>query len=198
MDVSLQKYQSILNMKLKGEVKLTKKFLIAFISILLFSPLAFAQSRETGAITGIITDEAGAPLPGVTVTLSGPSLMGTRTYVTDARGVYRFPALPPGNYTIKAELQGFTTVVNENIRLSTTTTLTIDITMKQASLAEELTVVAKAPTIDVKSTETASVTLSNEILRNIPYSQFTSDIVNMAPGVARDTAYGASNSTGIA
>jgi hypothetical protein len=185
-------------MKSKGEVKMTKKFLIALISILLFSPLAFAQSRETGAIIGTVTDEAGAPLPGATVTLSGTNLMGTRTYVTDARGVYRFPALPPGNYTIKAELQGFTTVVNENIRLSTTTTLTIDITMKQTSLAEELTVVAKAPTIDVKSTETASVTLSNEILRNIPYSQFTADIVNMAPGVARDTAYGASNSTGIA
>jgi hypothetical protein len=47
--------------------------------------------------------------------------------------------------------------------LTTTTTLTIDLTMKQATVAEELTVVAKAPTVDVKSTETASVSLSNEI-----------------------------------
>ncbi|HOM94984.1 MAG TPA: carboxypeptidase-like regulatory domain-containing protein, partial [Candidatus Saccharicenans sp.] len=76
---------------------MVKKFLIVFMSVLLFSPLVFAQSRETGAITGTVIDEAGAPLPGVTVTLSGPSLMGIRTYVTDARGVYRFPALPPGN-----------------------------------------------------------------------------------------------------
>ncbi|HAV42370.1 MAG TPA: hypothetical protein DCW97_08260, partial [Acidobacteria bacterium] len=127
---------------------MAKKFLSLLMFVLLISPLAFTQSRETGAITGTVTDEAGAPLPGVTVTISGPNLMGTRTYVTDARGIYRFPALPPGNYTIKAELQGFTSVVNESVRLSTTTTLSIDIIMKQTVLAEELTVVAKAPTID--------------------------------------------------
>lgn len=174
------------------------KLLIWVCLILMLAPLAIGQSRETGAITGTVVDESGAPLPGVTVTISGPSLMGTRTYVTDAKGNYRFPALPPGTYTIKAELQGFTTVVQENVRLTTTTTLTIDLTMKQATVAEELTVVAKAPTVDVKSTETASVSLSNEILRNIPYSQFTADIVNMAPGVTNNVAYGASQNTGIA
>ncbi|NTV80974.1 MAG: hypothetical protein HGA24_06090, partial [Candidatus Aminicenantes bacterium] len=57
--------------------------------------------------------------------------------------------------------------------------------------------IAQSPTVDVKSTETASVTLSSEILRNIPYSQFTSDIVNMAPAVNNDTAYGASSGKGI-
>lgn len=177
---------------------MNKKIAIVALIFLFLVPMAFSQSKETGAITGTVTDESGSPLPGVTVTISGPSLMGTRTFVTDARGVYRFPALPPGTYTLKAELQGFTTVVQENIRLTTTTTLTVDITMKQAAVAEELTVVAKAPTVDVKSTETASVSLSNEILRNIPYSQFTADIVNMAPGVTNNVAYGASQNTGIA
>lgn len=183
---------------MKGGERLSKKIVVPLLVILVLAPLVFSQSKETGAITGTVVDESGAPLPGVTVTISGPSLMGTRTFVTDARGVYRFPALPPGTYTIKAELQGFGTVVHENIRLTTTTTLTVDITMKQAAVAEELTVVAKAPTVDVKSTETASVSLSNEILRNIPYSQFTADIVNMAPGVTNNVAYGASQNTGIA
>lgn len=175
-----------------------KRIFIPLLVILLLTPLVFSQSKETGAITGTVVDEAGSPLPGVTVTISGSTLMGARTYVTDARGVFRFPALPPGTYTIKAELQGFSTVVNENIRLTTTVTLTIELIMKQAALAEELTIVAKAPTVDVKSTETASVSLSNEILRNIPYSQFTADIVNMAPGVTSNVAYGASQNTGIA
>jgi len=70
--------------------------------------------------------------------------------------------------------------------------------MKQSTLAEQVTVVAQSPTVDVKSTETASVTLSNEVLRNIPYSQFTADIVNMAPGVNNNVAYGGSQDTGIA
>ncbi|MDI6845725.1 MAG: TonB-dependent receptor [Candidatus Saccharicenans sp.] len=175
-----------------------KKFLVSLMIVLMLTPLAFSQSRETGSITGTVTDESGSPLPGVSVTISSPSLMGTRSAVTDARGVYRFPALPPGTYTVKAELQGFATVVYSDIRLTTTVTLTVDIVMKPAALAEEVTVVAKAPTVDVKSTETASVSLSNELLRNIPYSQFTADIVNMAPGVTNNVAFGASQNTGIA
>lgn len=174
-----------------------RPFLIIVIVVALAS-IALAQSRETGAIRGVVTDEQNAPLPGVNVTLSGGNLMGGRTFVTGASGEFRFPALPPGEYQIKAELQGFGTVLREQIRLTTTTTLTADIKMKQSTLAEQVTVVAQSPTVDVKSTETASVTLSNEVLRNIPYSQFTADIVNMAPGVNNNVAYGGSQDTGIA
>jgi len=177
---------------------MTNKRLLLMAAILLLGTSLFPQSRETGAIRGVITDEQNVPLPGVNVTLSGGNLMGTRTFVTGARGEFRFPALPPGEYQIKAELQGFGTVLREEIRLTTTTTLTADIKMKQSTLAEQVTVVAQSPTVDVKSTETASVTLSNEVLRNIPYSQFTADIVNMAPGVNNNVAYGGSQDTGIA
>lgn len=176
-----------------------KNKILSFLAIiLLLAPIAFSQSRETGALRGVVTDEQGAPLPGVNVTLSGGNLMGVRTFVTDATGEFRFPALPPGEYQVKAELQGFGTIVREKIRLTTTSTLTVDIQLKASAVAEEVTVIAKSPTVDVKSTETASVTLSNEMLRNIPYSQFAMDIVNMAPGVNNDSAYGASSGTGVA
>ena len=171
-------------------------FLIAF--LLVFTPLAFSQSKDTGAIEGTVTDQEKAPLPGVTVTVTSPNLMGSRSTVTDAAGVYRFPALPPGNYQVKAALAGFKTYIQENIRVQTTMRLAIDIALTQSTVEEEVTVVAQSPTVDVKSTETASVTLSNDILRNIPYNQFTSNIVNLAPGVTADVAYGASQSTGIA
>ncbi len=55
--------------------------------------------------------------------------------------------------------------------------------LKPATVEEQITVIAQSPTVDVKSTETASVTLGNEILRNIPNSQFSANIVLMAPGV---------------
>jgi len=178
---------------------LKAKALIGVIALLLvLSPVAFAQSRDTGAVIGKIADEEGNGLPGVNATLSSPNLMGARATVTDNGGNYRFPALPPGEYALKAELQGFATMVLENIRVTTTTTLTIDLVLKPTAIAEEVTVVAQSPTVDIKSTETASVTLSNEILRNIPYSQFAADIVNLAPGVNNDQAYGSSQSTGIA
>ncbi|MCX6572076.1 MAG: TonB-dependent receptor [Candidatus Aminicenantes bacterium] len=174
------------------------KLLCILAITLLLAPIAFSQSKETGAIRGVVTDEQGAPLPGVNVTISSQNLMGIRTFLTDAGGEFRFPALPPGEYQVKAELQGFGAVIREKIRVNTTSTLNIDIQMKASTISEEVTVTAQSPTIDVKSTETASVTLSNEILRNVPNSQFTSDIVNLAPGVKDDVAYGASQSTGIA
>jgi hypothetical protein len=174
------------------------KFLIASLALVLcLSSLAFAQSRETGAVTGKVADEEGNALPGVAVALTSPNLMGTRSVVTDASGLFRFPALPPGNYQVRAELAGFGTVIRENIRLTTTSTLDVSLVMRPTAVAEEVRVIGQAPTVDVKSTETASVTLTSEILRNMPYSNFTADIVNMAPGVIGDVAYGASDGTGI-
>ncbi|MBN2207517.1 MAG: TonB-dependent receptor, partial [Candidatus Aminicenantes bacterium] len=175
-----------------------KAFIGLLALLVIFAPVAFTQSRDTGAITGRVADEEGNGLPGVNLTLTSPNLMGARATVSDAAGVFRFPALPPGDFVLKAEIQGFSTVVRENIRVTTTTTLTIDMVMRPSAVSEEVTVVAQSPTVDVKSTETASVTLSNEILRNIPYNQFTADIVNLAPGVTDNVAYGASQNTGIA
>jgi outer membrane receptor protein involved in Fe transport len=177
---------------------MTKKCFLILATILILGTTLFPQSRETGAIRGVVTDEQGTLLPGVNMTLSGGNLMGVRTFVTDSSGEFRFPALPPGVYQVKAELQGFGTVVQEKIRLTTTTTLAVDIKLKASTIAEQVTVIAQSPTVDVKSTETASVTLTNEVLRNIPYSQFTADIVNMAPGVNNNVAYGGSSDTGIA
>jgi len=174
------------------------KAIIFIVISLLFAEAVFSQSRETGAIRGVVTDDQNQTLPGVSVTLTGGNLMGSRSQITDARGEFRFPALPPGEYKVKAELAGFGAFVRENIRLTTTSTLDIDIQLKPSAVSEEITVVAQTPTVDVKSTETASVTLSSEILRNVPYSQFTADIVNLAPGISEDSAYGASESTGIA
>jgi hypothetical protein len=173
--------------------------ILVFISIMLliFSSFAFSQSKETGAIWGTVFDDTDTPLPGVTLVLSSPSLMGDRTVLTDAQGNYRFPVLPPGDYVIYAELQGFTKVIQENIRLTTTVKLTVNLVLKPAAIEEETTVFAQSPTIDIKSSETASVTLENEILQNIPYSNIYFDIVGLAPGVSSHSAFGASNYTGI-
>ena len=166
--------------------------------LILSTPLLLAQSRETGAIDGTVMDKDRAPLPGVNISVSSPNLMGTRSALTDASGLFRFPALPPGLYAVRAELQGFKTYVQENIRLTTTVRLTVDIVMTQSALEEEVTVMAQSPTVDVKSSESASVTLGNEILRNIPWTNFAVDAVNLAPAVNDNVAYGASRNTGIA
>jgi len=105
---------------------------------------AFAQvSATTGAINGKVTDESGAVLPGVTVTIASPSMQGTRADVTSESGDYRFPAVPPGDYRITYELTGFGTVVREGIRVGLGFTATVNADMKVASLQE--TVTAQCP-----------------------------------------------------
>src|SRR5262245_540592 len=91
--------------------------LFAFVVLAVSSPL-FAQS-ETGSITGAIADASGAVIPGVTVTLTSPALIGgPRTTVTTDLGNYRFMALPPGTYNLKFELSGFQTINREGIRMT--------------------------------------------------------------------------------
>ncbi len=67
--------------------------------------LALGQASPTGNLFGTVTDDSGAPLPGVKVTVSG--LGAPREQFTDGGGNWRFLALDPGAYTVAAELEGF-------------------------------------------------------------------------------------------
>ncbi len=175
-----------------------KKFLILFLSILMVS-FAFSQIRETGVVQGNVYDASGAPLPGVSVTLAGPKLIGgARTTVTDANGFYRFPSVPVGSdYTVTAELEGFTTVKKEQITVHANATAVIDFSLEMAKIAEEIIVVATPPVVDPKtSAPAANVVVTTELLRNIPNTQFMTNIINLAPGVTPGSyAFGGAGSS---
>ena len=85
-------------------------WILAFGVILAFVTVtgAAAQtvSSTTGAINGKVTDESDAALPGVTITISSPSMQGTRNTVSGADGTFRFPAIAPGEYKVTYELGG--------------------------------------------------------------------------------------------
>ena len=87
---------------------------------LLLIPIAAAAqtSRTTGALTGIVTDAQGNPLPGVTVTVTSPQLQGGRTAQTDAKGEYSLPLLPPGIYHAEYALAGLQNATRDNITIS--------------------------------------------------------------------------------
>src|SRR6476469_10767762 len=86
-----------------------------------------AAQRTTGQIIGKVTDESGAVLPGVTVTLRGAGVAGAPTAVTSESGVYRFPVLPPGTYEVEYLLSGFATVKREAIPVAVGNTVELDI-----------------------------------------------------------------------
>ena len=85
------------------------RLVLAMLLAVVTAPLAFAQGNPTGTISGRVLSDAG-PLPGVTVTATSPNLQGTRSAVTSDNGDYIIPLLPPGDYTLNFELQGFRTL----------------------------------------------------------------------------------------
>jgi hypothetical protein len=144
---------------------------------------AFAQTTATGAITGRATDSSGGALPGVTVSITSPNMIGgARTAVTDDQGVYRFTLLPAGVYTVKFELPGFTTMNIEGVNVAGAATMTINGQLTVAQLQETVTVTSQAPTIDLEAANVA-VNWDQQKLDEIPYSRSLTGLVALIPGL---------------
>jgi hypothetical protein len=86
------------------------------LACLLSASSSFAQTG-TASLYGKVTDQQGAVLPGVTVTVTSTAAAVTRSTVSDATGNYQFLALPPGLYSVKVELTGFRTATRDSVEL---------------------------------------------------------------------------------
>jgi hypothetical protein len=140
-----------------------------------------AAQEMRGRITGIVSDNTGAVLPGVAVTVAGPALIQPQTTTTNAEGSYRYPALPPGVYALTFELSGFQTVRREDIRLPLNTTITADVALQIATLAETVTITGQSPVVDIKTT-TIGTNFTKELLQDIPNARDLWAAMAQAPG----------------
>lgn len=165
-----------------------KACLLITLPVVLAPAVAETQTL-TGIVSGTVRDEQGGVLPGVTVSLTGPT--GTRTTVTDDSGVYRFPAVDPATYSLTAELSGFQTRRQENIVVTAGTPLPIDIVLGVRGLQETVSVIGESQTVSVTSSQ-ASQNLSQDILFNLPISRSNAavNLLNNVPGVTNGSAYG--------
>jgi len=145
---------------------------------------AFAQSA--GSITGTVKDGAGSVAPGATVTVSSPANGVTQTATTNEIGVFVFPQLPPGAYSIKAEKSGFKTVEKSNVILSTGDRLSAgEFTLEVGAVSETVQVTADAGQLQIKteSGERADL-VSGQQLRNIGLNgRNIIDLAKIVPGV---------------
>ncbi len=127
----------------------------------------FAQS-QTGSILVRVVDPDNQPLPGVKVTIASPALVaGQVAGVTDQTGRYRFPAVPPGVYTVTFELSGFSKLVRENIAVRVGQTTNLDVQLQLVKGKEEITVSGASPVVNVTETKVAT-NISSSILHNVP------------------------------
>ena len=124
---------------------------VAIVGLLLCFSLPASAQTTTGRIVGQVTGLEGYPMPGVTVTASSAAIMGgSRTAVSGETGAYRFAALPPGVYTVKAELTGFRPLTIEGVSVSIGGSGTADFIL-QAEFSDEMVVTSESPLLDATS-----------------------------------------------
>src|SRR6266852_8259281 len=108
-------------------MKLFVRFTFAGLLILLAlwrGPSAAAQTANTGAVLGTVSDPGGAVVPDASVDLINSATNDTKTVTTNSSGQYAFPNVAPGNYTLKFTKAGFATTTIANIKADVTKSYT--------------------------------------------------------------------------
>ncbi len=164
------------------------------------STVAAGQTRATTAdLGGTVVDQSSAVLPGATVTAQNVDTNQTRSAMTDERGHFLIPALPPGSYDVRAELQGFAPRTLEDVVLSLGSLIEVRLSLNVAGGQEIVLVAGEAPVIDTQRTVVSSI-ISQDQIQHLPingrnYIGFSL----LAPGVATDRTpqQGASGTSGL-
>src|SRR5712691_1023391 len=130
--------------------------------------LAPAVASAQSAITGLVRDDSGAVLPGVTVEASSPALIEKiRTVVSDAQGRFAIVDLRPGLYKVVFTLPGFTTFVQSGIDLPSNFTATVNGELNVGAMEETVTVSGLSPVVDVQNAQRTTV-LTRALLDAVP------------------------------
>jgi hypothetical protein len=163
--------------------RIFRGFLFVLASLLFLSGIAAAQAVGTASIQGRLTDDTGATLPGVTVTITSPALqLPQMVFVSETDGQYRFIDIPIGIYSVRYELEGFQSLVREGIRLTAGFVARLDIVLKVGSLSETMTVSGQSPVVDT-STTAGIVNFTKEMLQSVPNTRSMWQVLAMSPGV---------------
>ena len=154
---------------------------VIFLAVAMLYPLA--ASAQTGTISGVVRDDSGAVVPGVTVEVSSPALIEeTRVAITDGQGIYRLVDLRLGDYTVAFSLEGFRTLVRDGVVLPAGVTVTVNAELAVGSVAETVTVTGLAPVVDVQNA-TQQRTITRAAMDELPTGRDPNNYVVLIPGV---------------
>ena len=151
-----------------------------------------------GTIVGNVVDESGAGIPQVTITVRNNGTSATRVVNTSETGGYTVPSLPPGVYSVQAEIRGFRTAVEENLKLDVNQTLRVDLGLKVGDVSEKVEVSAAAITLQTDSS-TVATTVDNKKVVELPLNgrSFTQLTVLVPGAVGRGAGIYQSSGTTV-
>lgn len=153
--------------------------ILAVVTTLVAAPGLWAQN-PTGTVTGTVIGPDGNPLPGVTVTITSPSLQGPRVTTTGASGGYLQRFLPPGDYLISYELDGFANL-ERAVRLSAAVTTQSDVQLELETVTEEIVVTGVQAAISERVTGSSTYTWDE--IEKLPIARTPDQAVQLTPGV---------------
>ena len=168
-------------------MRLVIRVFAAVALLLAASGLLFAQATAT--ISGRVIDQGKAVLPGVTVTVTSPATGVVRDTVSNAEGLFSFPALTPGIYEVRAEITGFAPSVRR-VDLVTSSTLTVDFELGLAQLAESLTVQAAMPLVETTQSMLSSSVRQTEVMQLPMINRSLAAMMTLLPGAREVPAQG--------
>ncbi|HEV7670795.1 MAG TPA: TonB-dependent receptor [Thermoanaerobaculia bacterium] len=159
--------------------------------LLLVGGTAFAQ-LQSGNLYAKVSDEQGAALPGVTVTLSGQG--APQVQVTNAQGEVRFLGLSPGIYALEAQLEGFSSLNYPSVSINVGRNTSLELTLS-AAVEDVITVTAESPLLDQKRISSGNTVSSTE-LEKIPTARDPWAVLQSTPGVLTDRINVGGNESG--
>ena len=170
-------------------------FLPILFTGLVFSP-CFGQTF--GEITGVVTDPSGAVVANATVTVTNPETNLTRRVSTNAAGNYNIPALLPGSYNIRAEMQGFQAEVRSGVTLEVQQTARIDFQLRVGGVAETIEVAGGAPLLNTENANVGTV-IDNQRIVDLPLNgRNFLQLVSLSPNISAAFNVNGGTSTGAA
>jgi len=152
----------------------------------LFSVTAFGQTSTTGSIEGTVTDVNGGAVPGVTITVTSPTLIRAQTATSNDGGHYQIPNLPPGRYSVAIEsTKGFAKFEQTDVQVNLSKTSTVDVQLQPAGSVATVNVTGTSgAAVDVTS-NTTGTNVSSDQFENFPTSRTVQGLYNIAPTVSR-------------
>ncbi len=162
--------------------RLARLVTLTIVAGCLTTSLASAQGGGS-EINGTVFDQAGAVLPGATITITNEATGIVRDAVTGSEGRYILPTLTRGTYKVQVELQGFQTQSREGLVLLVGQELTVDFTLAVATVAESITVTAGAPLVETTASRIGE-NVTNQEIDNMPSAGRSSlALMQLVPGL---------------
>lgn len=174
------------------DVKQTAILRIVATVIVSFAALAVNGIAQTfqAQITGEVKDQSHAVIPGVQLTAKNAATGATYTAVSNETGIYRFPSLPPGQYTVSCSFPGFKRFEEGPVTLQVNQVLELNVTLQPGEASEQVTVTAAPPPLETESATVGAV-VTTRTIQNLPLNvRDPLALVSLTPGVVLGPNFG--------